>query len=105
MLTKHKTQLINYTITWEQISILICFKPNYFSALGVSHLEIKAAQPLPITSTGYKSIWISKGELQGIPVKQYVIRALNDTSKTKKRKDYLAQKQLDSLAKSQLVLF
>lgn len=98
-------EIINHDITWEKIDISIIFKPNYFASVGVSHLEIRAAVPLPFTPTGYKSIWIMKGELENLTIQQYVIDALNFDSNTKKWKDHLVQKEIDELARTQLSLF
>ena len=98
-------EIINRNIKRENIDISIIFKPNHFPSAGVSNLQVEAGEPLPFTPTGFKSIWIMKGELDGITVEQYVLNALNYDSKTKKWKEYLAQKAIDDLAKTQLSFF
>ncbi len=59
-----------FNITWEGIEIEItCYEPNYTKSYKeiyghkMLHIEVKSALPLPITETGYKSIFISEPEL------------------------------------------
>ena len=54
-----------HSLIWENIAIEISYKPNYFKSAGVSHLEVKAETTLPFTDTGYRSIWLMKGEFDG----------------------------------------
>ncbi len=99
-------KVLNYTIKWENIDISIAYKPDYFKSANVSHLEVKAKEPLPFTDSGYRSIWLMKGELDGLTgVEQYVINALNYDSNTNKWKDHLKQKANEILEKQQLSLF
>tara|TARA_R110000744_G_scaffold237369_4_gene354866 strand:+ start:69940 stop:70242 length:303 start_codon:yes stop_codon:yes gene_type:complete len=95
----------NHTLEWENIAIDIIYKPDYFISAGVSHLEVKAETPLPFTETGYRSIWLMKGEFDGGDIVQYVKDALNHDSKNQKWKDYLERKQAEELARTQLTLF
>jgi len=99
------SEITDHNITWENIDISIVFKPDYFASAGVSHLAVQAGEPLPFTPTGFKSIWIMKGELDGTTEVQHVLDALDHDSNTKKWKDYLAQKAIDDMAKTQLSLF
>ncbi len=61
-----------FNITWQGINIEIsCCEPSYMKShreiygYGMPHIEVKSAQPLPITETGYKSIFIAEPELAG----------------------------------------
>lgn len=91
--------------TWQGIEIEISFKPNYSKAyqdiMGdtLSHIAIKAGEPLPITQTGYRSVFLSSEEVENaggvIPLVQ---NWLNEYSKSEEWKKYVN-------AKSQLSLF
>lgn len=94
-----------YTITWEGIPITITYIENYFAKAGVSHLSFKADEPLPLTETGYRSVWLFEGQLGGKSPVEYVIDALNVESQAKKWIIYLKEKQLDDMEKRQLKLF
>ena len=59
----------NLKTTWKNISIEIRYIPNYLKSLHCSfgqlaHIEIRTDCPLPITTTGYKSIFLSFGEVK-----------------------------------------
>ncbi len=49
--------------TWQGIDIHVIYKPNYLNSSCsddtsvLSHIEVRANQPIPITETGYKSIF------------------------------------------------
>ena len=101
---KEKTKEV-YEITWRKIPITITYMYHYFASAGVSHLTVKADQPIPITETGYRSIWVFDGELDERSPVEYVIEALDGMSRLKKWQDYLKQKQTEELKKKQLSLF
>jgi hypothetical protein len=94
-----------FQTTWSNIPITITFKENYWSSVNVSHLEVKADEPLPITETGYRSIWIMPGELEGTNPVDFVLSGLDEMSLSKKWKSYLEDKKQEELAKTQLSLF
>ncbi len=59
-----------FNITWQGIDIEIsCYEPSYMKShreiygYGMLHIEVKSSQPLPITETGYKSIFIAEPDL------------------------------------------
>ncbi len=65
-----------FNITWQGIDIEItCYEPHYMKShrniygFGMFHIEVKSISPerapLPITETGYKSIFIAEPELAG----------------------------------------
>ena len=65
-----------FNITWEGIEIEItCNEPDYMKShreiygYRILHIEVKSLDPekapLPITETGYKSIFIAEPELAG----------------------------------------
>ena len=65
-----------FNITWQGIEIeIVCYEPDYMRShreiygCGVFHIEVRSLCPerasLPITETGYKSIFIAESELAG----------------------------------------
>ncbi|MEL7400613.1 MAG: hypothetical protein AAFN68_08585 [Pseudomonadota bacterium] len=44
---------VTTTLVWQSISVEVTYWPLKWSV--ISHLEIKASEPLPITDTGYRS--------------------------------------------------
>lgn len=52
-----------YKITWCDIEIEIAFKPNYLLNY-LAHIEVKSKEILPITETGYRSIFLSFEEVE-----------------------------------------
>lgn len=55
---------------WQRIEIEISFKPDYCMAYkdqmgaSLSHIGIKAGEPLPITRTAYRSVFLSLEEVE-----------------------------------------
>ncbi len=84
-----------FNITWQGIEIEItCCEPHYMKShraiygYSMLHIEVKSALPLPITETGYKSIFISEPELteHGGSLK-YVTSYIDGQAKSKEWKD------------------
>jgi len=86
-----------FNITWQGIEIEItCSKPVYLSShrkiygYGMLHIEVKSTLPLPITETGYKSIFISEPELAGKGGSlKYVTSFIDAEAKSEKWKNSL----------------
>ena len=51
-----------HKITWQGIAIEITHKPKWVSI--ADHIEVRAKQPLPITETGYRSIFLTQVEIE-----------------------------------------
>ncbi len=62
------------SIDWRGIEITIGFDAEYFPSLGMAHMEIRSPQPLPITETGYKSIFVPKADIADIKIAAALIR-------------------------------
>lgn len=45
------------SLIWRDIPFTLNFDPLYFEAAEMAHIEIRCDRDLPITSTGYKSIF------------------------------------------------
>jgi len=84
-----------FNITWQGIDIEIaCSKPAYLSShrkiygYEMLHIEVRSALPLPITETGYKSIFISEPELAGKGGSlKYVTSFIDEEAKSEKWKN------------------
>lgn len=98
-------KVITRKITWEKIEIELTFKPNYFASADVSHLEVRCDEKLPITETGYRSIWLYKNELQNTTFEKIVLDGLDKASKSKQWQKYLKEKAVEQIQKTQLSLF
>lgn len=61
-------------IDWRGIEITIGFDAEYFPSLGMAHIEIRSSQPLPITSTGYRSIFVAKADIADIKIAAALVR-------------------------------
>lgn len=92
-------------ILWEGIEITINYTHNYSNIYDkiygdiMSHIEISAMEELPITETGYRSIFILQSNLNRWGgVEKYVIDELNKASKSDAW-------QFKQLSKNQLCLF
>ncbi|WP_421805738.1 hypothetical protein [Flagellimonas sp.] len=94
-----------FNFTWCNIPITLNYVKDYWASVGVGHLEVKAEEPLPITETGYRSIWVLPGQLDRTDPISYVRESLDELSRSKKWKAYLEDKKQQELAKSQLSLF
>ncbi len=83
-----------FNITWQGIDIEIsCCEPSYMKShrkiygYEMLHIEVRSALPLPITETGYKSIFIAEPELAGKGGSlKYVASYIDHKAKSKKRK-------------------
>jgi len=94
-----------FQCTWSNIPIIVKYSKDYWASVGVSHLEVHAEEPLPITETGYRSIWITPGQLDGTTPVDFVLSGLDELSGSKKWKSYLENKRQEEFAKTQLSLF
>lgn len=97
-----------FNTQWKGIEINIVFIKNYFGSAQVSHLKVssKGGQPLPISESGFRSIWLYPEHLDGgITPVQFVLDALEVESNTKKWKDILAKQKIEKIQKTQLRLF
>ncbi len=86
-----------FTMTWHGIDIEIVSIPNYAEVFRkiygymMSHIEVRSVfsqcAQLPITETGYRSIFITEPDLaERGGVKEYVLSLLDEGAK---RKDWL----------------
>lgn len=93
-----KSQLI-----WRGIQVDIIYKPNYFSNSSkyinqLAHLEVRSNQPIPITETGYKSIFLYVYEVEEAGGAISLIeKLLNESATSKEWQEYEISQQPISL--------
>ncbi|MDC6367228.1 MULTISPECIES: hypothetical protein [Flavobacteriaceae] len=102
---KDDKEVHTYKGRWNGIAITVVYQPNYFESANVSHLEVRADEPLPITETGYRSHWVLDGELEGTDPFEYTLKGLDVQSKSKQWKCYLEHEKTMEIKKLQLSLF
>lgn len=85
----------NYTLHWRDIEISIKFDPSWLSG-EFSHLEIETVSPknapLPITQTGYKSLFHPIGtveEMTNGDIAAFMKEWLDRKAASKEWKDYV----------------
>ena len=49
---------------WEGRKIIVAHIPDYCANVGISHIEVRCDEPLPITKTGYKSHFLPAVHLE-----------------------------------------
>lgn len=94
MSTKHLL-----TLSWNSIDISISLCPDYsitFKANtgeALAHIEVKSEELLPISKTGYKSLFLPLSELEEEGgVAELVKRWLDEASDSKEWKEYVGKK-------------
>ena len=90
-------QIFKYN--WQGIDIKISFIPDYSKGfreiMGVSqsHIEVRANQPLPITNTGYRSLFLTLPEVEKEGGAEKLVQNwLHEASKSKEWKEYISSK-------------
>ena len=61
-------------MTWRGIEFTLAYDAEHFPSANIAHIEIRCNRPLPITETGYKSIFISNADIANIEVAAALIR-------------------------------
>ncbi len=79
-------------LKWQGIEFTLAFHPIYFKAANMAHIEIYCDEPLPITETGYKSIFISAVDVSDIKVAAALVR--NEMDMIAKKIGWEQQRQL-----------
>lgn len=46
-----------HQVTWQGIPVTVTYDPDWLKV--VAHIELKAGHPLPVTQTGYRSLYIA----------------------------------------------
>lgn len=94
---------MQYQTTWHNIPIQIDYNPDYSKAYRdiygypLAHIEVRADRALPITETGYKSIFLAEPLVSDYgTVTAYVTAMLDEAGQSPKWKQVeAAQNQLN----------
>lgn len=93
-MSKNKSN--NYEIVWNEIPVSIEHKPDYIHTYD--HIEIRAEEKLPITGTGYRSIFILPEEIEeNGGVVELITHLLNEEAQSSEWKSYLETSRQGSL--------
>jgi hypothetical protein len=71
-----------HTITWRGIALTITFTPDWLKVADHLEIETEGRVPLPVTETGYRSIFLHQGAVarHGGPV-SYTIARLDEEAR------------------------
>ena len=79
-------------LKWQGIEFTLAFHPIYFKAASMAHIEIYCDEPLPITETGYKSIFISASDVPDVKIAAALVR--NEMDSIAQRIGWQKERQL-----------
>lgn len=87
-----------FSFDWQGIAVHVTYCPDYSNTIKqiqgyqLAHIEVRAETRLPITETGYRSIWLPNGEVQeqGGAVK-LVTLLLNTAAETQEWQRYIKE--------------
>ena len=89
---------------WQGIDIQISFIPDYskgfreIMGISQSHIEVKANQPVPITETGYRSLFLTLPEVEKEGGAEKLVQNwINEAAKSNEWKEYIRSKMQLSL--------
>ena len=81
---------VNISLVWAERSITVSYQPNWLN-LGQWHIELRCAEPLPVTATGYRSRFVPQDAFADeAEIMTFVTGWLDDTAKSKEWQTYLA---------------
>jgi hypothetical protein len=61
-------------LTWRGIDFTLGYNAHFSPAANIAHIEIHCDDPLPLTETGYKSIFITASDIADIKIAAALIR-------------------------------
>jgi hypothetical protein len=65
------------------MAITVCITKNWFNT-GYHHIELRGNQPLPVTTTGYRSHFIPMDQFEAFASLEQLVRLwLDDAAKSK----------------------
>lgn len=86
-------------LPWKGINVKINYEENYSEAFlkvmgfSIAHIEVEAKTPLPITETGYRSLYLPTKEVEEAGGAVALVNEwLNEAAKSKEWKEYQKEK-------------
>lgn len=74
---------VTFTMTWEGISIEVSHQANWLNS-SCWHIELRCGEPLPVTATGYRSIFVPAAEFADTAeVQSFIEGVLADAAQSK----------------------
>jgi hypothetical protein len=87
-----------FTLIWAERSIAVSHQVNWLRS-GYWHIELRCADQLPVTQTGYRSIFVPQADFADeTAIKDFVTRLLDEAAVSPAWQAYL-------VASRQLTLF
>ena len=88
-------EYVSFEMVWSARLVSISFQLNWLNT-GQVHIELRCDDPLPVTSTGYRSLFVSSEELTDISsITAFVLAWLDAEARTKEWRDLVeASRQL-----------
>jgi len=85
-----------FTLVWAERSIAVSHQSNWLRSL-YWHIELRCADRLPVTATGYRSIFVAQADFADeAAIRDFVIGLLDEAAASKDWQNYLqASRQLD----------
>ena len=79
-----------FTLVWAERSIAVSHQSNWLRSL-YWHIELRCADRLPVTETGYRSIFMPQADFADeTAIKDFVTRLLDEAADGKAWQAYLA---------------
>ena len=81
---------VTINLVWLERPITVSYQPNWLN-LGHWHIELRCAEPLPVTATGYRSRFVPHDTFADeTEIVDFVTTWLDNAAKSKEWQTYLA---------------
>ncbi|WP_108813247.1 hypothetical protein [Loktanella sp. Alg231-35] len=86
-----------FTLHWSEFSILVEYQWQWLNS-GNWHIQLRCDEPLPVTQTGYRSIFVADAELDGeTDIRAFVVTALDEAAQSKAWQMHMVERRQLSL--------
>ena len=86
-----------FTLQWSDFSILVEYQRHWLNS-GNWHIQLRCDEPLPVTQTGYRSIFVGDAEFENADdIRAFVIAALDEAAQSKAWQTHMDQRRQLSL--------
>ena len=71
-----------FALRWQTHEITVSYQADWLGS-GQWHIELRCSDPLPVTSTGYRSHFVPSGELEDeVAIRGFVVDWLDRAAQT-----------------------